>query len=201
MQVIGDVLPFYRIAYEVELAVAEFLGYIEGGDGWDEHHRDAGEHAGQTERPDNAAQHTGAVAAEITRGLDKPYIHLCHDRVYREYHIREIVVHHADHDGSLGADYMYAAKAEGRQDAVEYAGVLQYGHPRIGADQKVHPHWDHDKRDEYLLCPCLGAGNDICHRIAHQQAYDRGYDRKLQRTQEDDEICMDLSRQLSIADI
>ena len=66
--------------------------------------------------------------------LDQARVHLGHDRVDRQDHIREVVVHHADDDGALGADDVRLAEVQRGKEHVEQARVLQDGHPRVGAD-------------------------------------------------------------------
>ena len=82
VQVVGHILPLNGVADQVELAVAQLLGDIEGADGGDEHHDDAGDHARQAQRPDHPAQHARAVAAQIPGGLNELHVHLGHDGGY-----------------------------------------------------------------------------------------------------------------------
>ena len=156
------------------------LGNVEGAYRRDQHHRDAGEHARQAQRPDDAAQHARAVAAEVARGFDELHVHLRHDRIYRDYHIRKIVIHHADNNGGFGADDVHRAEAERGEETVKDAGVLKDRHPCVGTDKEVHPHGDHDERDHYLLRPCLGTRHYIGDGVAHQEAYKRRDNGKLQ---------------------
>ena len=198
VQVIGHVLPLDRVADKEELAVAEFLRDIKGADRRDEHHRDAGHDARQAQREDDPPQHAETVAAEVARGLDQARVHLGHDRVDWQDHIREVVVHHADDDGALGADDVRLAEVQRGKEHVEQARVLQDGHPRIGADEEVHPHRDHDERDDRLLRARGGAGDDIRDGVAHEQADGRGDDGQLHRAPEDEQVRVHLARSAAV---
>ena len=151
MQVIGHILPLDGVADEEKLAVAQLLGDIEGADGGDEHHVHAGNHAGNAQRKDHAPQHRSAVAAQVPRRFQQTNVKLGQDRIDRKHHIGEIIVDHADDDRSLGTDDMDGLNADRTQNAVDDAGILQNCHPRIGSDQKVHPHGDHDERHHGFL--------------------------------------------------
>ncbi len=89
---------------------------------------------------------------------------------------------------SLSADDVHGAQVQGAQEGVQDAGVLQDGHPGVGADQEVHPHGDHDQGDEDLLGAGRGAGEDEGDGIAHQEAEDGGDHRQLQRAPEDEQV-------------
>ena len=80
------------------------------------------------------------------------------------------------------------------KERVEQARVLQDGHPRVGADEEVHPHRDHDERDDRLLRARGGAGDDICDGVAHEQADGRGDDSQLHRAPEDEQVGVYLAR-------
>mgnify|MGYP002737210111 CR=1 FL=1 len=64
----------------------------------------------------------------------------CHGGVQRQDHIRQVVIHHAQYHGAGGIDHIKGADAEQAQQLVDQAVFFQQGHPRIGAQQKVHPH-------------------------------------------------------------
>ena len=85
------------------------------------------------------------VCAKVLRGLDDAVVDFDHDGVQRQHHIGQIVVHHAQHHRARGVDHVERPNAEQAQKAVDEAVVLQKGHPRIGAQQKIHPHGQHDQ--------------------------------------------------------
>ena len=153
VQVVGHVLPLNGVADEIELAVAELLRDVEGADRRDQDHRDPRDHPGQAQREDHPPQDVEAVASEVLGRLHQLHVHLRHHRVDRQDHVREVVVHHADHHRGLRPDDVHRPQADLRQQAVEDTRVLQDRHPRVRPDQKVHPHRDHDERDEDLLRP------------------------------------------------
>ena len=192
MQVVGHILPLDGVTDEEELAVAQLLGNIEGADGGDEHHADAGEHPRQAQRPHHPAQDLQIAAAQILGRLQQAVVHFGHHRINGHDHIGEIVIDHAHHHGGLGADDVHRPQTHQVQQSVEDAGILQNGHPGIGADEEVHPHGDHDQGDHGLLGAGGGPGDDIGHGIAHQQADDGGDDCQLQRPPEDQQIGVDL---------
>ena len=93
---------------------------------------------------------------------------------------------------------MHRAQTHQPQQPVENAGVLQNGHPGVGADQKVHPHGDHDQRYQDFLGAAAGAGHDVGHGVAHQQA-DKGGDHcQLQRADEDQQVGVHLPGDLPL---
>ena len=90
--------------------------------------------------------------------------------------------------------------ADRRQKPVDDARVLQNGHPRVGADQEVHPHRNHDERHHCLLHLRLRARHDVRDRIARKKADQRRDHGELQRTKEDQKIGMNFRRRAVVAD-
>lgn len=84
-------------------------------------------------------------------------------------------------------------RCSAEKSALEQARVLQDGHPRVGADEEVHPHRDHDERDDRLL---RGAGGAAMYMrgVAHEQADGRGDDSQLHRAPEDEQVGVYLAR-------
>ena len=118
---------------------------------WDQYHRDTGDNARETERKDHTAQYTDGITAKIAGGFEQLNVHLCHNGIDRQDHIREKVVNHTDHNGGFGTDDMDGTGSERFQEGVKNTGILQDRHPGICADQKVHPHRDHDQSDQDAL--------------------------------------------------
>ena len=101
-----------------------------------------------------------------------------HDGIQRQDHKGQIVVNHTEHDRTGGVDHFKRSDAEQTEKFVDQPVALQQGHPCIGAQKKVHPHWQHYKHDHDFLPGIIGAGNDIGKRITDQKADHRGNDCK-----------------------
>ena len=61
-----------------------------------------------------------------------------------------------------------------REKAVDETVLLEDGHPRVGAQQKVHPHGQHDEHDHRALARAAVPGDDEGERIGDDQADHRG---------------------------
>ena len=94
--------------------------------------------------------------------------------------------------GAFGADDVDAAQSQPGEETVENAGVLQDGHPGVGADEEVHPHGDHDDGHEHLLGLGIGPGHDVSQGVGQHQADEGGDHSQLQRAPEDQQIGVDL---------
>ena len=188
MQIVGNVLSLNGVTNEEEFAVTELLRDVERADRGDQNHRDAGNDAWHAEREYDAAEHGNAAASEIAGGLEKPYVQFGKNGVDRQNHVRKVIVHHAENDGGLRADYVYRSEADLREEAVNDTRVLEKRHPRVRADEEVHPHGDHDERYHRLLRSFLGARHNVRDRIAENETDCRGNNGKLQRAHEDKDI-------------
>ena len=87
---------------------------------------------------------------------------------------------------------MHGSKTQRGKETVQDTGVLQNGHPGVGADQEVHPHGNHNQRYHGLLSALFGTGHDIGHGISQQQADNGGNHCQLDRPHEDQKIGSDL---------
>ena len=79
MKVIGHILPLDGIADEEELAVAQLLGNIEGADGRNQNHGNAGDDAGHTQGNDHPPQDRQASAAQVPGRLQQSSVQLGED--------------------------------------------------------------------------------------------------------------------------
>ena len=52
---------------------------------------------------------------------------------------------------AAGIDHVKGPDAKHTQKAVDQAVVFQKGHPGIGAQQKVHPHGQHEQHQHNVL--------------------------------------------------
>ena len=122
-------------------------------------------------------------------------VELDDDRVDRQDHERQIVIHHAEYDCALRVDHLeelhvrpgHAVIQRDQSDLleqlIEQAVVLQNRHPRIGAQQEVHPHREHDEHHRHALEGLTLAAHPVRHRIADQQANGRRDQRELERAE------------------
>ena len=75
---------------------------------------------------------------------------------------------------------MQGRKPHQLQQLIEKAVVFQNGHPRIGAQEEVHPHGQHDEQHGYLPRSRSRLRQKIGKRIGNEQADARGHRRQIQ---------------------
>ncbi len=119
-----------------------------------------------------------AVAAEILRGLDKAAVDLHYDGVQRHYHVRQIVIDHAKHNGAVIADKRQRLKAERGYEIIDDAGILRKCDPREGAQKEAYAHRQHNEHVQKALSRLLAVCDKIRNGVADDDAYKRGDKRK-----------------------
>ena len=199
MRIVGAAheLKVDEVANEQVFAAAEHLGDDKGRDRRHEHHRDARDDARDAERYDDAAEHEMGRCAEILRRLDQPAVELDEHGVDGQHHERQEVVDHAEHDRALRVDernivervaemrLQEGNQADRAEKSVEEAVVFQNGHPCVGAQQKVHPHRQHDEHHAQALTARGQTAHDVRHRVAEDETHDRREQREPERAGED----------------
>ena len=129
-----------------------------------------------------------AAAAEVQRGLNEPVVDLHDDRVERQDHVRQIVIHHAEDDSAVRSDQRQRADADALQKRIDDAGILQHADPGQCAEQKAHAHGKHDEHFEKPLRKRLTLRDEIRDRIANDQADERSKQTQPDRAQENRQI-------------
>ena len=123
-------------------------------------------------------------------------IQLDDDGIDGQDHEGQIVIHHAQHHSPLGIHHgeilqvgaedviIEADEADLLEQLVQKAVVFQNGHPRIGPQQEVHPHGQHNEHHGQPLEPGALLAHEIGHRVADQQTDHRGDDGQLEGPEE-----------------
>ena len=114
----------------------------------------------------------------ILSGFDQPAIQLYQGGIQRQDHVGQIVINHAQHHCCRGADQLQPTDADGIQNIIDDAGILQQTHPCQRAQQEAHAHRQHHQHIQQLLCHGAPMGNVVSHGIAQQQA-DQGRDQRI----------------------
>ena len=70
------------------------------------------------------------------------------------------------------------------EELIEQAGILQNGHPGVGAQQEVHPHGEHDEDHGDPLKAGALLGHDVGQRIPDEQADEGGDQGQLEGADE-----------------
>ena len=185
------------------LAAPQQMGDGEGGHRRDEHHGDAREDPRQGQGQGHTAEHRDRIGPQVPGGLDQPVVQLDDDRVDGQDHEGQEVVHHAQHHRALGVDHFEildlrakeavdeVEQADSVKKTVEQAGVLQDGHPGVGAQQEIHPHGQHDEHHGHPLEAGSLPGQETGNGVAHQQADHGGDEGQLEGPGEDHRVVPD----------
>ena len=124
------------------------------------------------------------VAAKVSCRLNVRAVDLGHSRVYRHYHIGQVIVYHTEYNGTRGVYHLDRVKSEVTENRVYNSRILEYRHPGISADEQIHPHGEHDEHYQHPLCAYLHLRNEVRKRISYEKADKGGYDGKADRTNE-----------------
>jgi len=176
---ISEELRFDQISDKIIFRSAEHAADDERADRRDEYHRRAGNDAGYTERQHHPPERGKEAGAEIARGLYKAFVDFCHNRVQRQYHKRNIVIHHAEHHRAGGIDELQGRKSDAVQEGIDYAVVLENRLPCVGAQKKIHPHRKHDEHRHHFLTGKAQARHRKGKRIREHKTNRRGDRRKI----------------------
>ena len=113
-------------------------------------------------------------------------VQLNDDGINGQDHKGQVVIYHAQHHGALGVHHgeklqlgackvvIQGDNTQLPEELIQQAVVLQNRHPGIGAQQKVHPHGQHNQHIGHALKRHTRAADKIGHGIADQQTDGRG---------------------------
>jgi len=189
---VSEELHFDEVADEQVRAAAEHSRDYERADSGDEHHRNSRHDAGNGKRNHHPEQRGHRIAPEVRRGLDEALVYLDHHGIQREYHEREVVVDHSEHDRALRVYELQRTYAYHSEEVVDYSVVAEEGHPGVGAQQEVHPHREHYYHQHCALVVLLHAGENERNRVGEHQADDRSDYRQPYRAHEDIRVLPDV---------
>ncbi len=115
------------------------------------------------------------VAAEVLRGLDEPGVDLHDDGVQRHYHVRQVVVHHAEDDAAPSLRMSGSGPMPiGARKVLMMPVSSQQRDPRQRAQQEAHAHREHNEHVEEPLRQRLALRDKICDGVADDEADERG---------------------------
>ena len=197
VQVVGiaQELQLNQIANQQVGAAAQHTADDKGRDRRHEHLGDAGGNAGAGQRNQHAEQDLPDVAAQVLCSLDDRVVDLRHGRVDGQDHKRQ---------GSCTPCpaplrrrcwiMLVGSEAEQAKKLVDEAVLLQQSHPRIGTQQKVHPHGQHDQHEHDMLLVGTQAGEKIANGKRHDQADGRGHGSQNQTAHENAGVAANLGQ-------
>ena len=100
---------------------------------------------------DHAYEGLGGTAPEVGGSFKERFVYFFHDRVKGQYHERQVIVDHSEDYRRRSVDELERPETDKSEQVVYYAVVAEQSHPRVGSQQKVHPHREHDYHQHSAL--------------------------------------------------
>ena len=175
VQIVGvaEELRFDQVTDQIVINTAQHTADNEGADRRDENHRRSGYDTGHTEGEKHAVKRCEKARAKVARRLDHALVDLCHDRVKRKDHERNIVIYHTENNGTRRIDQLHGGKTHAVQKRIDNAVILQNRLPCVSAEKEIHPHGKHDQHGHHFLSCKAESGHGESERIRKDKAQNR----------------------------